>query len=252
MSLRATKWAWSVSTNSTAKLVLVALAEHADEAGLCWPSIARLSEFTCLSERAIRNALRDLERAELIATDQRGGRLSRYMLRIRHAPEPRHDVPGSEAVTPAPDAPHPGTTCPPTPAPDAGDPGTTCRTPRHDVPLTPAPRAPEPSRTVIEPSVNRQAVVRTPGGARLPADWQPSGDDEVFATSLGLDAQRIADSFRDYWAAQPGARGRKSDWPATWRIWCRREAERPARNANPPPRKSNMSWLIESMKEDLR
>jgi hypothetical protein len=51
-----------------------------------------------------------------------------------------------------------------------------------------------------------------------------------------------ADRFRDYWIAQPGAKGIKLDWPATWRNWIRRAApnirgaarenSRPARNAS--------------------
>ncbi|WP_424807696.1 hypothetical protein [Rhodococcus sp. 27YEA15] len=28
--------------------------------------------------------------------------------------------------------------------------------------------------------------------------------------------------FRDYWIAQPGAKGVKLDWDATWRNWVRR------------------------------
>jgi hypothetical protein len=28
--------------------------------------------------------------------------------------------------------------------------------------------------------------------------------------------------FCDHWRAQPGAKGRKADWPATWRNWMRR------------------------------
>ncbi|MEV6851674.1 hypothetical protein [Actinoplanes sp. NPDC051411] len=31
------------------------------------------------------------------------------------------------------------------------------------------------------------------------------------------------DAFVDYWKAQPGQRGRKTDWLATWRNWMRRE-----------------------------
>lgn len=31
------------------------------------------------------------------------------------------------------------------------------------------------------------------------------------------------DAFIDYWKAQPGQRGRKTDWLATWRNWMRRE-----------------------------
>jgi len=32
--------------------------------------------------------------------------------------------------------------------------------------------------------------------------------------------------FVDYWRGCPGAKGRKSDWLATWRNWCRSNAER--------------------------
>ncbi len=31
--------------------------------------------------------------------------------------------------------------------------------------------------------------------------------------------------FADYWRAQPGAKGRKADWPATWRNWMRRSQD---------------------------
>lgn len=61
-------------------------------------------------------------------------------------------------------------------------------------------------------------------GSRLPADWVP---DEVFARSQGLSAwetETEAEKFRDYWAAQPGQRGVKLDWDATWRNWVRKVA----------------------------
>jgi hypothetical protein len=61
-----------------------------------------------------------------------------------------------------------------------------------------------------------------PRGARLPADWLPSAADCGFAAGLGLDPAAVADEFRDYWHAKPGAGGVKLDWPATWRNWCRK------------------------------
>lgn len=42
-----------------------------------------------------------------------------------------------------------------------------------------------------------------------------------------LDPDEVFESFRDYWCAQPGARGVKLDWEATWRNWCRREPPLP-------------------------
>jgi uncharacterized protein YdaU (DUF1376 family) len=61
-------------------------------------------------------------------------------------------------------------------------------------------------------------------GTRLAKDWNPGHELEAFATRLGLDAKSIAETFRDYWTAQPGAKGVKADWPATWRNWCRRQS----------------------------
>jgi len=48
----------------------------------------------------------------------------------------------------------------------------------------------------------------------------------TFATDLGLAPDAVAANFRDYWHAKPGKEAVKLDWPATWRGWCRREAER--------------------------
>lgn len=63
-------------------------------------------------------------------------------------------------------------------------------------------------------------------GSRLTADWRPPEDDWKVAVDLGLDPCAVLAMFRDYWIAAPGKAGRKVDWPATWRNWCRREAER--------------------------
>jgi uncharacterized protein YdaU (DUF1376 family) len=38
-----------------------------------------------------------------------------------------------------------------------------------------------------------------------------------------LDPVQTWDRFSDYWKAVPGAKGRKLDWPATWRNWVRNE-----------------------------
>jgi hypothetical protein len=70
-------------------------------------------------------------------------------------------------------------------------------------------------------------------GTRLPDDWKPDDELRSFATGLGLQADQIADTFGDYWRAVAGARGRKLDWPATFRNWCRREAERTTRPVRP-------------------
>lgn len=65
---------------------------------------------------------------------------------------------------------------------------------------------------------------RAPSGSRLPDDWQPSHQDIEFAERArpDVDWRAEAEKFRDYWHGVAGAKGRKADWPATWRNWIRR------------------------------
>jgi hypothetical protein len=68
---------------------------------------------------------------------------------------------------------------------------------------------------------------KTERGARLPDDFTVTPDMADWARenapSCGVADQ---EAFVDYWRGIPGAKGRKADWPATWRNWMRREHER--------------------------
>ena len=67
---------------------------------------------------------------------------------------------------------------------------------------------------------------RTARGTRLPTDFQADLD---FAEQQGITTSLIeAAKFRDYWSAQPGQKGVKLDWQATWRNWCRNAKKNPA------------------------
>jgi hypothetical protein len=88
----------------------------------------------------------------------------------------------------------------------------------------------------ITPTSLRSVGERAKRGTRLPDAWEPTPPDH--ATSLMLvGAERLRvelEKFRDYWAAQPGQRGVKLDWNATFRNWIRNV--RPIngnRNSNP-------------------
>lgn len=60
---------------------------------------------------------------------------------------------------------------------------------------------------------------------RLSHDWTPSPEDLSFCREHRPDLKptETAERFRDHWIAQPGAKGRKLDWHATWRNWVRNE-----------------------------
>lgn len=87
-------------------------------------------------------------------------------------------------------------------------------------------------------------------GTRLPDGWVPD-DDLIAWTKVNAPAAANVlelDRFRDYWTAQPGAKGRKTDWAATWRNWARRcqeQAHGPQRG--PAPRSTTSDrvngWL---------
>jgi uncharacterized protein YdaU (DUF1376 family) len=65
-------------------------------------------------------------------------------------------------------------------------------------------------------------------GTRLDRDWFLPMDWGRWAVDLGMSQDTIraeADRFRDYWVSVPGAKGRKTDWQATWRNWCRKAME---------------------------
>lgn len=82
MSIRAVAWVLDRSpAEGTDLLVMIALADFADESGLSWPSVRRLAHRARVSERTARRALRNLEAIGQVTTDGGGGRASnRYRL----------------------------------------------------------------------------------------------------------------------------------------------------------------------------
>lgn len=80
MSLDATRWAWMQEIPATRKLVLLSLADRADESSVAYPSISRLSKDTCLDRKTIMTAVAELEEMGLISVVRANGSGSRYRL----------------------------------------------------------------------------------------------------------------------------------------------------------------------------
>lgn len=89
---------------------------------------------------------------------------------------------------------------------------------QHPVPSRPVPSRPTP--TGVSDGARKRAT-------RLPADFIPStkSREAILTESPALDLHREHAKFVDHWTAQPGAKGVKADWDATWRNWMRRAAE---------------------------
>lgn len=77
MGVLAVSWAFRQRISGNEKVVLLAIADHADDDGKCWPSIPLIAEKACVSERTVQRILVNLEADNLVkrvARSDRDGR----------------------------------------------------------------------------------------------------------------------------------------------------------------------------------
>lgn len=67
----ATSWAWQQPAKGNAKLVLLALADSANDEGVCWPGTKRVAAMVGLEDRAVRGHVGTLEEAGLLRREPR-------------------------------------------------------------------------------------------------------------------------------------------------------------------------------------
>ncbi len=135
----------SKSLKPTERLIMLALADHADDEGRCYPSINRLCQRTGLKERAVQTNIRKLEEQGYLRIHEGAGRNGSNLYFVH--PTPAADAPPQE-MHPALDAPPPRIICGSDPAADA----------------------PKPSGTIIEPS-NKDQSAPDPTFSRFWEDW---------------------------------------------------------------------------------
>lgn len=82
MSIAATKWARATNLPSTQRFILLALADFADDDGICWPSIRRIIESTGLSERCIRYSMSGFREVGLIRGGGQRGSSQKIILNL--------------------------------------------------------------------------------------------------------------------------------------------------------------------------
>lgn len=124
----------SETLGPTERLILLALADHADDSGRCYPSMGRLSRRTGLSERAIQTNVKKLTATGYLTVVTGGGKGHANLYFVSANPSVAEDKPRSICT---PQEMHPAAGAPQTP---------------QQVPVNPAAGAPEPSRTIKEPS----------------------------------------------------------------------------------------------------
>lgn len=164
MSVKAMSWVWEHSAaKSTARLVLLALADHAGhDGGDAWPSVGRLADRCGMSERTVQVALRQLvDLGEIEVASQAGpGGVNRYRL----------------TLTPAGSAP-----------PQDLHPRKAPRGTPQDLHPTPAGSAPEPSMNRHEPPSSVSGQVNTPVP---PSIWKSYAEKKAKTTTSPIGDRR--------------------------------------------------------------
>jgi helix-turn-helix protein len=177
---------WEVNLPATEKLVLLALADNANDEGHCWPSAMTIARKCGQGERTVRRAIQSLIEKRHISQQQRTGTSAVYTV-------------------------HPCRS------------GTTANAaPLSDRPQTPAAPAPKPSGTVVpkkdKPSLVKRAKPKIP----LPDDFQPRPFTPGTICAGIVEAwrpgriERELSKFKDH-HLKTGAVW--ADWDAAWRTW---------------------------------
>ena len=218
MSVRALTWSFNLRLNDmAAKAALNALADHADEKGECWPSIARIALFCGCSDKTARRALKRLEDLGIIDRGTRSGQSDVYVLDFLWTPPTE----GVVKMTPS-QIDHSQVDQPPLPI---------CPDPPPTLTGDPSQRG---SRTTKNRQLNRQGTTNEQR-AKLPTDWRPSVDDRNYAIDKGLDPETVAAAFIDYFTEGRGRREPRTGpgWSRRWRVWCNTDADRKPARGNP-------------------
>jgi hypothetical protein len=204
MSIEVTNAVWKHSKSvGRARLVLLAIADHQGEIG-AWPSIKTLATMVNASERSVQ---RDI--SELVE-------LGELTVEVQNAPTNRQYKSNLYWVT------LPGVTKTTSGVTDS-DSGVT-----EIASGVTAVGALTITKPLLEPLLK---------SSRLPEDWQPRQEDVLLMKEHfpSLDLKLETHAFRDYWRSVAGAKGRKSDWDATWRNWIRNTYKRSYNRVNSQP-----------------
>jgi hypothetical protein len=187
-------WAFGQPLSGNEKVVLLAIADFANDDGLCWPSIPSIAKKACVSVRTVQRIISELLEQNYLSVDRRlsaDGRSTSNCYNL---------VFGGDKLSPMG---------------DTVDTGTVTLLSPHN----------EPS---IEPSLKKNNK-----GGRVSDDFAPNGASHSLALKLGIDITTdVIEGFLDYWRGVPGAKGVKLDWQATFRNQLRHISKQKASKPN--------------------
>lgn len=133
------------NVTSGQKLLLICLANYANDKGECWPSISSLAAQADVTPRHVSGMIHDLAKLGYVTVREQSGKSNSYTLRIGQPTNPSSGVPTKQSSPLNPDSPL---------NPSSGDPRTPVHPPtNHSSGVPTNHSSSKPSyRTVIEPS----------------------------------------------------------------------------------------------------
>ena len=199
--------------NSLRKLVLIKLADNANDKGECWPSYQHIADQCECSKSAVRNHIDALEDMGLLKRENRvgvnngkGNTSNVYYLNLDVTPMPPKSTGVCHEIAP----PMPSDGTPPMP-PD----GT--RTSHSFEPVT-EPDSLSARGQFISEAAKRRIGISLNGEIPFPPAFKPSADHIAIASEKGINIETELLNFRDYHQA----RGTKLiDWNSAFRVWLR-------------------------------
>lgn len=197
MSLLFSTAVWSADiSDPTSKFILLRLADHANDAGECWPSVASICKSTGLCERSVQGKLRALEKSGIIKIT-RGVNRSTYFLSMEALKSTPQDLHPAESA--------PRRICHPTP---------------QDLRPTPQTVLPYPANLAApykEPSRNRQRTVKEPSGVKARGTIEEL---KKFAIEIGL-PESDGESMFYHWESNGWKNGSSpsKNWKAGIQKW---------------------------------
>lgn len=177
--------------NPLRKLVLIKLADNANDQGECWPSYQHVADQCEISKSTVRKHIKDLESAGLLRIEHRdgpkGNSSNLYHLSLHPVPSESIGMP-SESI-------------PPVPSDDT--------------------RTSHSLEPVKEP-VNGSAEPKEKRACQLPKDFEPNKNNIEVAKDLGVDLNYQVEQFKD-WHLAKGSKYK--NWNFALNTWMRKSAE---------------------------
>jgi hypothetical protein len=192
---------WPLQMPATAKSVLISLADQASDDGVCWPSVGTIAKRTCLSERAVQEAIAWLQTVGVVFREYRINTSTSYTItpgkfNPKAAPAKRKrgtgapSAPGADGAPPAGGAPGADGAPPPADGAPGGE---------HGAPPPPQEAHPRGAHGAPKSSLNRNRNRNRTANEPSPPAAQPGPEGDGVAT--GNEETALQSACKHTWAA---------------------------------------------------